>query len=187
MGLVIGGNIALGQLHIVGPATSAERTWQLAAVGLAGALCTGFAEELLFRGYLLQAFGEVAPVWLATVTCSLLFALTHAGSAGVPDLVDILLAGVLLCLARLVSGSLWLGIGFHAAWNFVEDSLGGNTALLHTEGPAVAHLEGSLEASGTGFVIVILLALVLLGKSLVGETRMGWRRKLQRDGTPVAL
>jgi membrane protease YdiL (CAAX protease family) len=97
------------------------------------------------------------------------------------------LAGVLLCLARLVSGSLWLGIGFHAAWNFVKDSLGGNTALLHAEGSAVAHLQGSLEASGTGFVIAILLALALLGKPLVGGTRIGWRRNLQRDGTPVAL
>lgn len=79
------------------------------------------AEELLFRGYafrvLVGAFGWV----LAVIVSSALFALMHVANPGADRLalLNIGLAGALMAVAYLRSGSLWLAIGLHWAWNWV--------------------------------------------------------------------
>lgn len=72
------------------------------------------AEEILFRGYLFGKLRAHVPVWLAILLTSLLFAAVHgAWNVGV----DVFALSIVLCLLRVVSGSLWPSILLHMTKN----------------------------------------------------------------------
>jgi membrane protease YdiL (CAAX protease family) len=73
-----------------------------------------FAEEVLFRGYLYGKIKHYAPVWLAIILSSVLFGVAHgAWNVGV----DTFALGIILCLLREITGSLWASIFVHMAKN----------------------------------------------------------------------
>jgi membrane protease YdiL (CAAX protease family) len=73
-------------------------------------------EEIIFRGYLFGKLRKHAPVWVAVLITSLLFAIVHfQGNVGV----DVFALGIVLCLLRVVSGSLWPSILLHMLKNGV--------------------------------------------------------------------
>ena len=76
-------------------------------------------EELIFRGYLFQRFVELSGPTLATIAASALFAIAHLWnpSIGPVAVMNIFLASVFFSLCYFVTGSLWLPIAAHAAWN----------------------------------------------------------------------
>jgi membrane protease YdiL (CAAX protease family) len=82
----------------------------------------GAAEELLLRGYpitvLDESWGRAGAVLLTAVAFGCLH-LFNPGSHVLPA-VNVALAGVILGLLYLQSGSLWFAIGFHGGWNFAE-------------------------------------------------------------------
>lgn len=72
------------------------------------------AEEILFRGYLFGKLQKHVPVWVAIIMTSLLFGIIHgAWNVGI----DTFVLGVVLCLLRIVSGSLWPSILLHMIKN----------------------------------------------------------------------
>ncbi|MFZ1301729.1 MAG: type II CAAX endopeptidase family protein [Candidatus Microsaccharimonas sp.] len=74
------------------------------------------AEELLFRGYLFGKLKKYAPVWVSIIITSLVFAVVHfAWNVGF----DVFALSVVLCLLRVVSGSLWPSIMLHSIKNAV--------------------------------------------------------------------
>jgi uncharacterized protein len=76
-------------------------------------------EEVAFRGYPFQRLIDAIGPGAATFLISILFGLIHLnnpGSTGASTLVTIL-AGWLLALAYLRTRALWVGWGFHVAWN----------------------------------------------------------------------
>jgi membrane protease YdiL (CAAX protease family) len=113
-----------------------------AAAGLLGAGIVAIGEEALFRGVLLRRFtadmGRAAGVLLSTAIYAVVHALRPGGSnevypmAGIdrtgglfaplaepgvlPSIVGLFGLGLLLAVARLRGGSLWLPIGIHAAY-----------------------------------------------------------------------
>jgi membrane protease YdiL (CAAX protease family) len=95
------------------------RAFGLLAVNLLTLAVAALAEEVAFRGYpyrrLIAAIGPVA----ATILLSLLFGLAHAlnPSATVASTIVTMLAGLVLSIAWLRTHGLWLGWGFHFAWN----------------------------------------------------------------------
>jgi uncharacterized protein len=81
----------------------------LAAAVVTFGVVTPFAEELLFRGLGFAAFGRYA-----LPTTAALFALAH----GLPELlIPVFLAGLALGWLRQRTGSIWPGVGVHAALN----------------------------------------------------------------------
>jgi membrane protease YdiL (CAAX protease family) len=95
------------------------RAFGLLLLNLVTLAVAALAEEVAFRGYayrrLIEAIGPVA----ATIGMSLLFGLGHAlnpGATWTSTLVT-MLAGLLLSVAWLRTHGLWLGWGFHFAWN----------------------------------------------------------------------
>ena len=82
----------------------------------------GYGEELMFRGYLFQAFAEGTNTLIATLTLSLLFAAAHMGNPNVSvfGIVNVGLAGMWLSLAYIKTKALWLPIGLHISWNFFQ-------------------------------------------------------------------
>jgi len=81
-----------------------------------------FAEEIAFRGYILNNLLESANKWLALLISAFIFALAHLDN---PDFsiiaaVNIFLAGILLGINYVYTKNLWFGIMLHFTWNFFQ-------------------------------------------------------------------
>ncbi|WP_170110745.1 CPBP family intramembrane glutamic endopeptidase [Flavilitoribacter nigricans] len=81
-----------------------------------------FAEELLFRGYLMSLLARYFNIKVAVLISALVFALVHASNDGFSTMgfITISIAGLLFGLLFLKTGQLWLATGMHAAWNFMQ-------------------------------------------------------------------
>lgn len=95
----------------------------VAAAGMAAFAIPAAAEEAVFRGYLLRSLGDAAGPVAAVLITSVLFAFVHGGNPAVGPIAfaNIFLAGVLLAVAVLRTGSLWLATGVHLGWNWAAD------------------------------------------------------------------
>lgn len=72
------------------------------------------AEEVLFRGYLFGKLRKYAPLWVAILITSVLFGIVHfQWNVGI----DVFALSIVLCLLRVVSGSLWPSILLHMLKN----------------------------------------------------------------------
>lgn len=74
------------------------------------------AEELLFRGFLFGKLRKYAPLWVSILVTSVVFAIVHgAWNVGL----DVFALSIILCILRVVSGSLWPSIMLHMLKNGV--------------------------------------------------------------------
>ena len=128
-------------------------------------------EELVFRalilGGLLRLTGSAA---LALVVSSALFGLLHLVTTADATTVSVLsttLGGVMYGVAYLRTGRIWMGVGIHFAWNFVQATVLGFTmsgtddysgGLWHLGGGGAYGPEGTVF-SFVGRAVVILLVL----------------------------
>jgi uncharacterized protein len=88
------------------------------------------AEEIFFRGYLLQAFGSLlVKPWLGVVASSLVFAVLH-GTQNVPLFVDRLAFGLLAGLLVWRTGGLEAGIAAHVINNVFAYLIAGLTSTI---------------------------------------------------------
>jgi membrane protease YdiL (CAAX protease family) len=85
-------------------------------------LMVGFLEEFLFRGYALFTATTGITFWPAAILSSLLFGYVHHGNSGENWLgaFNAGAVGFLFCLILRRTGSLWVAVGFHAAWDWGE-------------------------------------------------------------------
>jgi membrane protease YdiL (CAAX protease family) len=93
---------------------------------IAMALASGIYEELLFRGVLYRSVETWFGSWAALVVSALVFGLTHLlNPQGTLEgaLFIAVEAGTLLGAAVMLTGRLWLGIGFHVAWNYTQSAI----------------------------------------------------------------
>ena len=84
------------------------------------------AEEMLFRGYVLQTLTRANIAWLGVLLTSVPFAAAHLRNPNVVagfTFVNTALAGVWLAVAYLRTRSLWLPFGLHWSWNWAQASL----------------------------------------------------------------
>ncbi len=91
------------------------------------------AEELLFRGYLLQTLSRAKIFWVGLVLTSFLFATAHNSNPGanVFTWTNTFLAGVWLAVSYYKTRTLWFPFGVHFAWNWVQGAfLGINVSGL---------------------------------------------------------
>ena len=91
-------------------------------------LVIAVGEEIVFRGIIFRMIAERWNVAMALVVSSLLFGAMHIinPDASVWSSIAIAIeAGLLLGAAYSFSGNLWLPIGIHWAWNFMEGNIFG--------------------------------------------------------------
>ena len=160
--------------------------------GLIFSLATGFIEELAFRGYLFQNLGRTLPLFLAFLINGLLFGLLHftQPAFGLIFLAQAVLVTVLLVVFRLGTGTLWLAIGWHGGWNWLEDNVFGltsantppyNHALLHLKLLAPAALvEPELGPVGPILILLTIVFFVLWANRRRGQ--IDWRARLNDEG-----
>ena len=92
----------------------------IAFLFLSVVIVTPIAEELLFRGYILDSIKRMHGDWPAIIGSALLFALVHFNLFG---MVPIIMAGVIYGWLRIKTGSLLPSIACHMMWNLMALSL----------------------------------------------------------------
>jgi len=87
----------------------------------------GALEELVFRGYLMQALAEGSRRWIAAIVFCIPFTWGHADNPDVTafGVANIFLAGVILAVLYFQTRRLWLPISFHLSWNLTQSWLWG--------------------------------------------------------------
>lgn len=85
------------------------------------------AEEILFRGYMLQTFARANLAWFAILLTSLFFAFVHLGNPGANWIssVNTGLAGIMFGAAYLKTRTLWFPFALHLMWNWIQGAIFG--------------------------------------------------------------
>jgi hypothetical protein len=134
VGLGLGVGVALAA--VVAMAAAGAVTWTVESVSpgawLGSAMMAlGFfalpaaAEEVVFRGYPLQALAEAWGPAAAVGVTSVGFGLLHLGNpgAGTVEAANVTVAGLVLGALVVRTGSLWLASGAHLGWNWAHGFL----------------------------------------------------------------
>lgn len=165
---------------------------QRALVGAGFALAYGVVflllavrEEFLYRGYGLFTLSEAAGFWPAAAVTTLWFTWTHVGRSENPlGLASVALFGLIACLTLQRTGTLWIAVGFHAAWDWGETYFFGVADSGHA--PAPGHLFAATVpstapswlsggAAGPEGSVLCLLLFVLIGLGCVQFCRVDRR------------
>jgi membrane protease YdiL (CAAX protease family) len=115
--------IALGGMRVAGLALHGWEILGATAAWFGAMLIVGLSEEMWFRGYLLQTLSRGIGFWAAAVVLSLWFTGVHyffKPGENVWDCITLFAFGMLICFSVLRTGSLWFGVGLHAAFDFMQ-------------------------------------------------------------------
>lgn len=133
-------------------------------------IISGTFEELLMRGILFRIMEESLGTWIAIALSALVFGALHLSNpnatlwAGLAIAIE---AGIMLAAAYVCTRRLWLPIGIHIAWNFVQGGIFGvSVSGVESKGLLESTLHGPVLLSGGEFgvetsifaVIVCLIA-----------------------------
>jgi membrane protease YdiL (CAAX protease family) len=102
-------------------------------VWLAYFFVIGAREEVMYRGFLQATLSRAVGFWPAAVLVSILFGAGHIGNPGetVIGVSGVMIRALFYCLLLRLTGSLWAGIGFHAAWDWAQSYLYGTPQSGH--------------------------------------------------------
>jgi membrane protease YdiL (CAAX protease family) len=118
---------AQGFLVIEGLALHGSAILHYALLWLLIFTMVGVGEEIVNRGYLLSTLARWIGFWPAAVLTSIAFGAGHLMNYGesAAGIAQVVAAGLAWCVLLRVTGSLWAGIGFHAAWDWAQSYLYG--------------------------------------------------------------
>jgi uncharacterized protein len=186
-GAVVGTLTLLGSYHV------SAFQWINLFPALIACLATGFFEETLLRGIVFRIIEEWLGTWIALAISALIFGLLHLVNphATVLGAVSIIFeAGIMLACAYIYTRRLWLAIGIHAAWNFVQGSVFG-IAVSGTDshGLFTATLTGPEWLSGGEFgaeasIVAVIFGVIAAGLLLRGAIS---RNHVKRRSPSIAV
>jgi membrane protease YdiL (CAAX protease family) len=127
-------------------------------------ILSGLVDEILMRGMLVSGLALMlgGRPFAAVLIASILFGSTHIFFEGASalSLISNSLGGVMYGLAFIFTGRIWLGLGLHFAWNFVQGPILGfilsghpvDHALLHVDDLGPVWLTGGLYGPEGGII-----------------------------------
>jgi len=187
---VIGTLWTMGDFEFIG-----TNDWHVLVIPLGLSLQAAFLEELAFRGVLFRILEEWLGTWISLVLTAIFFGGLHLLNPNPTAMGAIAIAcsaGVILAGAYALTRRLWLPIGLHFGWNFVESGVFDLPVSGHQlTGWVRCRLEGPDWLTGGPFgpeasVVVIVLGLAVGAAFFVAAARSGhivpppWKRR-----TPV--
>jgi membrane protease YdiL (CAAX protease family) len=182
--------LMMGFVVLVGYSLLDGATWEVnpdplrasvvVVVGLVGYAVQGPAEEVLFRGYMLENVRAEWGVRWAIIASSLAFGIFHAPNPGFGPLplLNLILFGLGTALYKIYvdQGQLWGVFAIHTVWNWLQQVVFGlpNSGITSTADNALFSLTpntslpdpfwgGGFGPEGTFAATLVLLALVLYG------------------------
>lgn len=158
----------LGGYRITGVAFAG----QALAGGLLLHFLVGVFEETLFRGILFRFLEEGFGSWIALTLTALFFGLSHWGNPNATvwsALAIALEAGILFGAVYMATRSLWIAMGLHTAWNFLQGNIFG-VAVSGNGAPTDSLfrpiIQGNPWLTGGAFGIEASVIAVVLGLGL---------------------
>lgn len=128
------------------------------------------SEEIYSRGYVQGLLRYHYGKTVAIVMSSILFALLHSLNPGVFSspfpFANLIMAGVIMAVAREVTGGLWWPIGLHLTWNYFQGYIYGfnvsgtvpHNSLLGTVDQGPAWLSGGIFGiEGSALTVAVLI------------------------------
>ena len=177
--LVAAGMLACGGMTLHGLALRGVALPAATLKWFGACLLVGIGEEYLFRGYLLQTLRQALGFWPAALLIALWFGADHyffKRGENLWDLLGLVAIALWLSYSVLKTGSLWLAVGYHAAFDFMQlfvigSSNGGSVPREHLldasfQGPA--WITGGQLGTEASFFVYPAIALMFL--------YLGWRR-----------
>lgn len=153
--------LALSGAPIEFTAPGGEFWGVLALLFAAVLLAEAIPEELVFRGYVTRVLGERLHGWWIILAQSALFTLTAVFLHGtVPAVVDLSLyvaLGIGLGYLRLVTGSVWTAVGFHAAFQTGSQMLLTHNVIDFGGTPLQVMLATGAIPFGVGITLISIL------------------------------
>ena len=150
--------------------TACCSTKQLLIVLFNAGIMAAVLEELLFRGILFRWIEEFAGSWAALIVTAALFGLVHRANPNATWFSSFAIAmeaGILLGGAYMLTRSLWMPIGLHAAWNFTEGYIFDVPVSGNPEqGLVTAKLSGPALLSGGPFGLEASIIAVVIATSV---------------------
>jgi len=151
------------------------------------------SEEIYSRGYIQGLLKYHYGSTVAIIVSSLLFTLLHSMnqsmfSTPIP-FINILLAGIIMALARELTGGLWWPIGLHLTWNFFQGYVYGFNVSGTELPPSILRTidKGPAWLSGGPFGIegsIIAVMMLLIG---IAGLYFYYSKKPKADNQPPAL
>ncbi|MBE1443845.1 CPBP family intramembrane glutamic endopeptidase [Paenibacillus sp. OAS669] len=145
------------------------------------------AEEVLYRGWLLQTISIRTNPWIGVLLSSLCFACVHGLNNGFSPLVlcNLFLFGLFLALYRIDKGSLWGVCAWHTVWNWALGNIyGAEVGGSAAEGGHLFHLQltGSDWLTGGAFglegsIVTTTVFLIGIGYVSVMLRRRQWKER----------
>jgi len=185
---------AAGWYSVVG-----TNPWASALAPLLAAAGAAYMEELVVRGILFRNLEEMLGSWLALAITAALFGFAHLANPNATltgALAIALEAGVLLGAAYMATRRLWLAMGIHFAWNFVQGGIFGvavsgvaSNGILRGElhGPVLL-TGGSFGVEGSLVAVIVCLAaaapLLAIARRRRNVAAPMWRRPLTAADVP---
>lgn len=86
-------------------------------------LIAGFIEEYIFRGIVFKISEELLGTWIAIIIQAALFGLIHGSNPNATAFSTFAIsieAGILLVAVYMLTRRLWMAIGLHFAWNWMQ-------------------------------------------------------------------
>jgi membrane protease YdiL (CAAX protease family) len=164
-------------LFLSGRLSWVDINWDPQTLALSGGsmFLLALAQELIFRGYILNNLLEAVPgKWIALAISAFLFALFHVADPGITTIsfANFFLLGMLLGVNYMYTKNLWYSILFHFSWNFFLGPVLGSR-VNGLEGPSllVAEVKGDFLLTGGDFGIegsVLLIFLFLVSLLILG-------------------
>lgn len=160
------------------------------APAIAIPMVTAMGEELLFRVVVFGILEEIFGSLLAILISSSLFGLAHIANPGASPFALFALSvelGVVLSLAYMLTGNVWIAVGMHAGWNFTQGFVLGvlNSGMRDPQsyfqttvsGPEMLTggafgLEGSIVSLGLSTVFSCVLLVLIVRKKRWKGTRL---------------
>jgi hypothetical protein len=131
-------------------------------------LAVGVGEEMIYRGVIFRWIDERWNTWVALLVSALLFGLMHITNDNATwwsSLAIAIEAGLLLGAAYKWSGTLWLPIGIHWAWNYTQGNIFGFAVSGSNAGDTLMTtiVEGPEIITGGAFGPEASIVAVILG------------------------
>lgn len=136
---------------------------------LVNALGAGLLEEIAVRGALFRNLEDWLGTWVALLVSASIFGLLHAGNSGVSwrDLTGVALeGGVLLAAVYVYARQLWICVGLHSAWNFMDGGVFGPSGSSHSLLTAQMRGPDWLTGGSTGTDASLVALLVCLAATI---------------------
>jgi len=149
--VAVGVAALLGVYRVTG---EGDASGLLAAI-IGPAIFAAVSEELIFRGILFRWIEAFGGSWAALLLTSAFFGAAHLANPNASPIAAVGIAfeaGVMLGAAYMLTRSLWLPMGLHAAWNFTQGEIYDiPVSGTPVHGLLTARLSGPPLLTGNGF------------------------------------